>query len=299
MLSSTPIEEGAFIPRWQNRDAAFLEDLPDTLPPLFGYVRTSGKPTATLHLSGPEDDPILASWRYGLGRVVAFASQGAGAWTQAWLEDPMYPFLWSQAVRWALPPVAAPGLHLELTRYGNEVEVQVNAVGEEGEPTEGLRLTATFSTPVEDSGSAEEPARSLTLAEVAPGLYRGTFPAEEPGRYRVRVAAGDNALAKTVDDDAPFEAVEREVYLGYPARYAFGTQDTESIERLQALAAATGGRVLLGDEPLFVSTAPRYWHWQPAWPFWTLLALALLVTELVLRYAPRLLSRLVFSTRGA
>ena len=269
MLSGTPIEEISFTPRWQNRDAAFLQGLPETLPPLLGHVRTSSKAEAILHLVGPEDDPILASWRYGLGRVVAFASQGAGEWTREWLSDPAYPLLWSQAVRWVLPPVAKPGLHLELERVGDEVRVQVQAVGEEGDPAEGLHLNATFAA------SGENPSHPLELAEIEAELYGGSFIAERPGQYLVQV--------KVASEVAPFTAVEREIFLGYPARYAF---ETRGIDRLQALAAATGGRVLFGDEPLFIGTPPIHWRWLYAWPLWAVSALILFVMELVLRYAP-------------
>lgn len=277
LLSSTPVEEVSFRPRWGNREAAFLQGLPDALPPLSGYVQTSRKPAATLHLLGPEDDPILASWRYGLGRVVAFASHGAGAWTRAWLGTPSYPLLWSQAVRWALPPVAKPGLHLELARRGDEVEVEVQAVSEAGEVAAGLRLEASFSLAGTESRSP------LALSETAPGRYRGRFVAGQPGRYLARVVA----QAETEAETPPFTPVTGEVYHGYPARYAFGTHDTE---RLQGLAAATGGRVLFGDEPLLTGAAPLRWRWLPAWPLWTVLALALLAAELTLRYAPGLLS---------
>jgi len=275
LLSSTPVEEISFRPRWRDRQAAFLQGLPDALPPISGYVQTSRKPAATLHLLGPEDDPILASWRYGLGRVVAFASHGAGAWTRAWLDTPSYPLLWSQAVRWVLPPVAKPGLHLELTRRGDEVEVEVQAVSETGEVAAGLQLEASFSLAGTEFRSA------LALSETAPGRYRGRFVAEGPGRYRVRI------VAETEAETPPFTPVTGDIYLGYPARYAFGAHDAE---RLQGLAAATGGRVLFGDEPLLTGAAPLRWRWSPAWPLWTLLALTLLAAELTLRYAPGLLA---------
>jgi hypothetical protein len=39
----------------------------DSFPALRGYIATTPKTTATVILSGPEDDPILTAWQYGLG----------------------------------------------------------------------------------------------------------------------------------------------------------------------------------------------------------------------------------------
>src|SRR5690606_40831840 len=72
----------------------------------------------------------------------------------------------------------------------------------------------------------------------------------------------------------------------YPAALDFGLADPE---RLAAAARATGGRVLTD---LAAVGAPRAWHWRaaPAWPWLALAALALLLVELTLRYAPELLA---------
>ncbi len=268
MLSSKPLEEQAFTPLWQNREAVFLEGMPESMPTLYGYIQTTAKPEATLHLSGPDDAPILASWRYGLGRVVAFTSQGAGRWSREWLRHPSYPLLWSQIVRWALPPVAKPGLHLVLEPSGDEVKINVRAVNEEGNLAEHLHLTASHK----NSGLETDATKTLELIEVTPGLYQGTFTLDSPGRYQVEVS----------EDTTTFENVSGEMYQGYLARYSFAS---EGAERLKGLAAITGGRVLFGDEPLSVGSVPLRWRSLPAWPVLSLLALALLMLELTLRYA--------------
>lgn len=278
MLSGTPVKEEAFVPLWQNREAVFLQKLPTELPPLFGYVQTTAKEAAAVHLLGPEEAPILASWRYGLGRVVAFASQGAGLWTQEWLDSTFYPLLWSQAVRWVLPPVVKPGLNLEFSRTGDEVGVRVQAVGEDGAPAGDLSLEAQILSP-------DREGRTLELLETEPGVYRGIFVAEQAGRYQVRV---------TADEEVPLTA-DGEVFVGYPARYAFG--DAGGAETLRALAAATGGRVILDDEPLPSEPSSTRWRWRQVLPLWVVLGLGLFLLELLLRYAPSSL-RLPMRTLG-
>src|SRR5690606_19141092 len=80
-------EERNTVPAWHDRRAPFLRSWPDELPPVAGYVPTSVKPEATLHLSVTNDEgevmPLLASWHHGAGEVVAFTSHAAGSWTSS------------------------------------------------------------------------------------------------------------------------------------------------------------------------------------------------------------------------
>ena len=55
-----------------------------TLPFLEGFVRTKAKPTAEIVLASDSNDPILATWQLGLGRVVAWTSDTGGEWSEEW-----------------------------------------------------------------------------------------------------------------------------------------------------------------------------------------------------------------------
>src|SRR5437764_7092368 len=84
LLSGKPVEERSAVPVWTERTAEFFSGLPDSLPPIHGYVLTTRKGEADLHLTvadaKQEPVPLLASWRYGHGRVVALTTQAIGAW---------------------------------------------------------------------------------------------------------------------------------------------------------------------------------------------------------------------------
>src|SRR5690606_37536635 len=61
------------------------------------------KPEATIHMETTDEEgelvPLLASWNYGNGNVLAFATHGAGMGTAQWLKMDNFPLLWSQAIR--------------------------------------------------------------------------------------------------------------------------------------------------------------------------------------------------------
>src|SRR5256885_16773535 len=55
------------------------------VPPLGGYVATTLKSTAELVLMSHQEDPVLATWRYGLGRSAAVTSDAKAKWGVLWL----------------------------------------------------------------------------------------------------------------------------------------------------------------------------------------------------------------------
>lgn len=101
-------------------------------PSLGGYVRTMAKPEATVHLiERSRDDPVLATWRYGLGRVVAYASEVDGPWAGSLVEDPAYGPFWSQAVRWVTAPAVRDGWFLDVQTSTSSLGVVLDAPTDE------------------------------------------------------------------------------------------------------------------------------------------------------------------------
>jgi len=265
LLSGKPVEERSTTPAWVERNAEFFAGLPEAMPPVHGYVLTTRKPEADLHLVVPdakqEPVPLLASWRYGNGRVVALTTQGAGVWSRDWQSMPQYPLLWAQILRHVLPGLRADGLHPRLVRHGDEVEVTVDALDGEGAPRAGLKVAAALIGP--DAASTE-----VALTEVSAGRHVGRVTLEGTGDFVLR------ATAERMSAEAP-------LYAAYPALYAFPHADPAP---LAALATMTGGRILAGVEQIFIVGE---WRWvaREGWTIWVLCALALLMIDLIIRYA--------------
>ncbi len=267
-FSSSAVREESFEPTLMGDDAAGDAPFRDGPSALGGVVRTTLKPGAQVHLEAGEDIPLLASWRYGLGRVVAFASQGAGAWTTEWMESPEYSTWWAQTVRWALPS-ARTGLNLRLSRDRDYGRILVERVGGEPDADGGLPLEANVRAP---DGTA---LATVRLTERSPGVYEARFVADLPGTWVVEVASFGAGASADV------ESVEGRLHVSYPARMAPAEPD-EAL--LVALASATGGRVLTSGQELFDSPTPFRWTGRSAWPFWAVLALGAFLLELLFRY---------------
>jgi len=272
LLSGKPVEERSTTPSWVTRHAEFFAGLPDQMPPLTGYVLTTRKPQADLHLVVPDEKqqpvPLLASWRYGNGRVVALTTQGAGAWTTEWQAMAQYPLMWSQTLRHVFPGLGE-GLFPRLTRRGDDVDVDIEALNPEGVPREGLKITASL----EEVGRAPDAAAPVVLVEVSPGRYQGRFTLDHAGEFNLRAVADQTT-------------VEQPLHVAYPALYAFTRADPD---RLAALAGATGGRVLTTEDQIFTGGGAQRWVAHALWQVWVLAALALFMADLIIRYASGLI----------
>jgi uncharacterized membrane protein len=165
----------------------------DAVPPLRGYVASTAKPTATVVLTaqvGGFNDPLLASWQYGLGRVVAWTSDAAPRWSQNWVSWEGYQRFWSQVIRSTIVEGLDNALESRVeTRNGKSILV-VEARDKSGSLINGLTLDGMVVDP-RLSGS------EVKLRQVAPGRYEAELTPSVEGAYFIRLAgaqAGDSTV---------------------------------------------------------------------------------------------------------
>src|SRR5262249_23088293 len=96
-----------------------------TAPLLLGYVASALKPGAETVLAADNRHPLLAAWRYGVGTVLAFSSDGDGPWAVGWAGWDAYGKLWAQSVRYVLRPRSSGLLSVSGRREDGALEAQV------------------------------------------------------------------------------------------------------------------------------------------------------------------------------
>lgn len=115
------------------------------VPQMNAYIATTAKPTADVAAISPKEDPIIAEWKYGLGRTVAFTSDSSGKWSGELAAWEAYPEFWNTAMRRILPSyssapyVLTQGAGGEFTitdTSGEAAFLEVTAVTEAGEEIE-------------------------------------------------------------------------------------------------------------------------------------------------------------------
>lgn len=263
MLGGEPMEQGPEAAAWDDRSAPWLSGLPQ-MPAVDAWVRTSLKAGARQHLAltDAEGDvvPILASWRYGNGTVLALASHGVGPGTARWQMQSFFPLIYAQAMR-AMLSGGERELSLDIRRLGDTLEVRAAALTETGTPAPDLPLAATIR-----QGDTTLPLR---LTPGPDGWSGQTAP----------LAPGDWHLTVTGDD----RSANARGTIAYPASLDHSRADPGLITTLSAI---TGGRRLAADDDFpWPGLALQL---APGWPLWALLALAAFLLDLGVRYVPGL-----------
>ena len=94
------INERSFYP--QVKDYSNILDGVDKVTALNGYISTSAKPRADVILQTDKEEPLLASWQYGLGRTIAWTSDLNGLWTEEFLSSAEGVNIFKNSVSWLI-----------------------------------------------------------------------------------------------------------------------------------------------------------------------------------------------------
>jgi Ca-activated chloride channel family protein len=267
IVEGTPIVEEPFNPRLVRPHPAVRGLAPAGYPRLTGYVGTTLKNRAEIVLASKNSDPVLATWRYGLGVTTAFTADVGGSWSADWLNWPDFARFWGQLVKITFRSNESDFTVRAMIR-GEAGEVSVDAVDRRGTYLNFLNLFAEIQQP------GDKKFTHLELPQREAGRYQNRFPATERGFYRVRVFRKEQS-APLGTTGAVMTATNE--LLVRPA-------DTAALARM---AAQTGGRVLIGPEEIAsviegipVGTSVQLIDW---WTVPAVLALLLFLTEICLR----------------
>jgi Ca-activated chloride channel family protein len=211
---------------------------PEQLPDLAGYDFAEAKPDAQVILTSDREDPVLAKWQYGLGRVIAWTADNGSDLAAPWAMWEGYDKFWAAAVRWALPDPERRPLTLATERDGADVVLTVSAAGESGDFADFLPTFATVTT------AAGETVATREMTQTAPGEYTMRLPAPEAGAYAVEVRQerASGPLVETAGITVP------------PSPETQPAPNGPSL--LASLAARTDGRILSLDNPGALWDAP-------------------------------------------
>ncbi len=206
----------------------------ETIPPLLGYVGTTAKSRAEVLLVSHRTDPLLATWRYGLGKAVAFTSDTQPRWAQSWIGWEEFGKFWTQVIRWALRGATATHLQTQVKIVQGEGILTIDALDEDGNFLNFLDLGATIVTP-----SMER--IELSPSQSAPGRYEATFRAREIGAYMVSV------VDRTAGSSAQGSQDVTGIALSYPVEFKPSGKGPSLIKQL---VETTRGRILEGENEL-------------------------------------------------
>lgn len=199
------------------------------VPPLFGYVGTSPKGAAQVVLRTAQEDPLLATWQYGLGRSVAWTSDATGRWASDWVQWPGYASFWAQTIRWTVSQTRDEPFETAVVYEDGVATLTVEARDSGNSFVDGLTLDANLVAPSGETVAVE-------LQQTGPGRYAAEFDPTEEGAYLIRLSEAGSDVGQTAG-----------WVLGYSPEYQqFQPQPT----LLADIAGLTAGRDLTDQAEL-------------------------------------------------
>jgi uncharacterized membrane protein/Mg-chelatase subunit ChlD len=253
-----------------------------SLPPLHGYVICSPKDEAFVPLKGPEQDPILAHWQYGLGRSLAFTSDAKNRWASSWLAWGGFSKFWSQAVRWTSRNIPRSNFRMTMQADGKEAKLVLDAIDADGKYVNDLNVRAHGRTPDGES-------LTMPLTQTSSGRYEATVPLEKVGVYMLNTVYES---PKGADGKVKKGRIVGGLAVNYSPEFASRTANTTLLSglaqmtggrKLPALFAAADGTARLPVESIFVEEERVFGAAWALWPILLTVALLLFLLDVALR----------------
>ncbi|MEE9181072.1 MAG: VWA domain-containing protein [candidate division NC10 bacterium] len=266
LASGSAVVEGPFLPVVTAPLHEILQQVDwRTAPPLGGHVATTPRATAELLLASPQGDPLLAVWRYGLGRSAVFTSDAKARWGVLWLKWKGFPRLFAQLIRWTLRRGQQQELFAAFDRTKDRGVVTVEAVNPRGGFLNFLDARVGIIT-------ADNERMVVDLPQVAPGRYEGAFPLKGEGVYLLGVI--ERRGGKTLHSELgslvlPTAPEHRTLGLNLPL--------------LEEVVGLTGGRFLKTAEEVFRLDRRPSMVSTPLWPYLVVASLLLFFVEYLSR----------------
>ena len=235
-------------------------------PPLKGYNETEirkGSQQDVMVRGQEKGSPLLASWRYGKGRSVAFTADLQGHWTKEWIQWKGLEKFWGKVFEWLRPPPKnpLPPHEVRINLLKNQPVLDLFLYGEE---TNGSVFRYSFT--------GKGTKGKGIMKRLALGHYQTSLPISAPGDYRIEL------LEERHGKKFPYPQ------LGYTLAFDPKSeipQDRYNLSLLERLARTTAGTInpvvdeLKTEEVIQTSTPLRI--------YLILLATALFLLEIFFR----------------
>jgi uncharacterized membrane protein len=185
-----------------------LKGIDGPMPPITGFVMTTIKesPLVEVALISPEPrtgekyNTVLATWTYGLGKTVAFTTDGGQRWSTSWTGWENAEKFFGQMVRWSMRPAGDQGKFTIASEVKEgKVQVVITALDKDDDFLNFLAMGGSVVGP-------DMKPIDLKVRQTAPGRYVGEFDAKDSGSYFLMVSPGPGMSPLLTGVNVPYSA---------------------------------------------------------------------------------------------
>ncbi len=263
------IREEAFEPQMVENHPMLKGWDPAKAPPLLGYVKTNRKATSQIPLVTDLGDPLLAHWRFGLGKVTAFTSDCKSRWAALWVADwDGYSQMWAQILLETARPPQGRHMDLRLNHDGDSVTITADLLSDAGTRRNGASVDAdVFYVASHSLGAGMKLVTNLVLEQKGPGLYQTMFRPGDAGVYMIRARSGSEVVSAGHVHNPSSEV-------------ASGRIDEELLKKACEI---TGGQYLATSDENLVLSGSSAEKYVELWPWLLMSLLGLFLIDLFIR----------------
>jgi Ca-activated chloride channel family protein len=263
IMSRSAIEEGRFFPKVVGGEE-IMRGI-DSLPGLLAYCLTDSRPLSKVGMKTHKDDPLLATWQYGLGTSLAFTSDAQSRWAKEWVGWEGFGAFWSQAIRSISRRATENNYQVAVHQEGGKGVIEMKGFDRLGNALNQENVTVRIAAP---NGQSKE----TTLTQQAPGFFTGDFDASELGSYIVTVAEKDKSGGSRVSSSG--------FSVAYPPEYRSFRPNRPLLARV---SKATHGQELKSPEQALRAANDPGASITELWPLLVLIATLLLPIDIAVR----------------
>ncbi len=217
-----------FYPAITSNNEMIKEVFDEGCPALYGYIAATAKQTADVILESGKGDPVLSTWQCGLGKTVAWNSDGTNEWTAEFAAWDNYPMLWSNIINYVISDTGLGEDHLEVVKEGNTAAISY-------ETKDYDKNTKVAAVVTDENGNTKE----VNLDAVKPGVFETNLDMDEIGVYSVSVRKMSGKEVKKNYNTAYANQ--------YSPEYQFGDSETD----FAAFVKQAGGKEITLEENIW------------------------------------------------
>ena len=215
MISGSYVQNRTFTPVITDDSMTDFEGF----PVLNGYLASTEKPLATVSLCSDRQEPVLAWWQYGAGKVAAWTSDVQGGWTGSFLSWEESTAFFAGILSYILPVNTRSG-DAEM----EDGKLRFTADAEDELMSRAAKAEARIIRP---DGTQE----TVELGQVSARVFEGEADTSQAGAYAVHVSVRDRLGNELLSADSG-------AVLSWSREYDLRTAEEGLLEQL---SAETGG----------------------------------------------------------
>ncbi len=189
---------------------------------------TGIKQGANLILESPKEDPILATWNCGIGKVGVWTSDLNGKWSADWISWQGFEKYWSSIINNLLKNNKGELMDVEINRTGGNVEI----LGNIKKHIKNGDLECIAIGP-------DNKEEKITMFIEEKNKFKGNFSLNNVGKYKFFI--------NLKEEEQILNRVEEGVYLDYSPEHAIENNNYN----LDEILLECNGKYLSGNENVF------------------------------------------------